>query len=57
MPQQFEARLARAEIELRSAPAAGTAAQLAALERDAQAAGFALVARKAAALGRADRRN
>ena len=57
VPQQFEARLVRAEIAQRGGPTAGTAAQLVALERDAQAAGFALVARKAAALGRAERRN
>ena len=57
VPQQLEARLARGEIALRGEPAVEAAAQLAALERDARAAGFARVARKAAELGKTEKRN
>jgi len=46
---EFEARLAIGEIEIESGRAAAGRARLAALERDAAARGFLLIARKAAA--------
>src|SRR5206468_6845935 len=48
---QFEARLALAEIEMKSGKTAAGRARLVALEKDATANGFLLVARKAHALG------
>ncbi len=50
--QQLEARLALGETEMKSSQSAAGRAQLAALERDATAHGFGLIARKAAAARR-----
>jgi serine/threonine protein kinase/tetratricopeptide (TPR) repeat protein len=47
--QQFEARLLLGEIEMKSGPIAAGRARLAALEKDATAKGFGLIARRAAA--------
>lgn len=47
---QFEARLALAEIELKSGRTTQGRARPEALEREAKAKGFGLIARKAAAL-------
>jgi eukaryotic-like serine/threonine-protein kinase len=49
VPHEFESRLALGEIERNSGKAASGRARLAALQRDATAKGFLLVARKAAA--------
>jgi len=46
---QFEARLSLGEIEMRSGNRTAGRARLHALEKDARAAGFLLIARKAAA--------
>lgn len=46
---QYEARLARGEIEMQSGEAAAGRAQLARLQHEAKAKGFLLIARKAAA--------
>jgi tetratricopeptide (TPR) repeat protein len=48
VPYQFEARLALGEIEIKSGQASDGHARLAALEKDAIAKGFLLIARKAA---------
>jgi tetratricopeptide (TPR) repeat protein/TolB-like protein len=48
VPEQLEARLALGEIEMKSGEADTGRARLAALEKDAQAKGFLLIARKAA---------
>ncbi len=48
VPLQFEARLALGEIEMRAPNAAAGAAHLQALEKDASAKGYGLIARKAA---------
>jgi tetratricopeptide (TPR) repeat protein len=48
VPEQLEARLALGEIEMKSGEADASRARLAALEKDAQAKGFLLIARKAA---------
>jgi eukaryotic-like serine/threonine-protein kinase len=47
---EYEARLALAEVEMQTRPSAAQL-HLASLKRDAQAQGFALIARRAAALG------
>ena len=49
VPNEFEARLALTEAEVRASHSAAGRAQLASLERDARAKGFLLIARKAAA--------
>jgi DNA-binding winged helix-turn-helix (wHTH) protein/tetratricopeptide (TPR) repeat protein len=49
VPYEFESRLARGEVERNSGKSAGSRAHLAALQRDATAKGFLLIARKAAA--------
>jgi hypothetical protein len=51
LPLEYEARLARGEMEIQDDFAAGTHT-LAALEKDAHGHGFELIARKAAALSR-----
>jgi eukaryotic-like serine/threonine-protein kinase len=48
---QFEARLAVCEIDLKSSNAVAARTRLAALEKDARARGFNLIARRAAAAG------
>jgi hypothetical protein len=48
VPEQLEARLALGEIEMKSGASDAGRARLAALEKDAQAKGFLLIARKAA---------
>ena len=48
VPCQFEARLALGQIEMKSGRVAEGRAHLQALERDAQSADFALIARQAA---------
>ena len=50
LADEFETRLALAEIELKSGRAASGHAQLTAIKHDAQARGLGLVARKAAEL-------
>jgi len=49
VPYEFESRLALGEIERKSGKTASGSARLAALQRDATAKGFLLIARKAAA--------
>jgi len=49
VPGEFEARLALGEIEMKSGQTAAARARLVALEKDASAKGFLLIARKAAA--------
>jgi hypothetical protein len=49
VPQQFEARLALGELEMQSGKRVQGRARLTALEKDASAKGFLLIARKAAA--------
>jgi eukaryotic-like serine/threonine-protein kinase len=50
LPDQFEARLAHADIELKSGKAVAGRAELAALKKDSTGKGFRLIAEKATAL-------
>jgi hypothetical protein len=52
VPVQLEARLALSEVEMKSGNTAVGLIHLRALERDATARGFLLIARKAAAAAR-----
>ena len=52
IPQQFEARLALGEIELKSGKTPKGRARLVALEKDANDKGFLLIARKAASVAK-----